>query len=89
MNKNELIESIAKEASLSKKDAGAALDATLAAITKTLKKGGKVALIGFGTFSVVKRAARNGINPLTKQKIKIKAKNCPKFKAGAKLAKAV
>jgi DNA-binding protein HU-beta len=89
MNKGELIEAIAKGAKLSKKDAGAALDTTLAAVTKALKKGDKVTLIGFGTFSVTKRGARTGINPRTGQKIKIKAKKVVKFKAGAALGKAV
>ncbi len=89
MNKGELIEAIAKEASLSKKDASAALEAVLGSVQKTLKKGNKVTLIGFGTFSVVKRAARMGVNPATGAKIKIKAKKVVKFKAGAKLAAAV
>ena len=89
MNKGELIEAIAKGASLSKKDAGAALDTTLTTIQKTLKKGDKVTLIGFGTFSITKRAARTGINPRTGDKIKIKAKKVVKFKAGAALSKAV
>jgi len=89
MNKGELIEAIAKEASLSKKDASAALEAVLGSVQKTLKKGNKVTLIGFGTFSVVKRAARMGVNPATGEKIKIKAKKVVKFKAGAKLAAAV
>jgi len=89
MNKGELIEAIAKGASLSKKDAGAALDTTLTTIQKTLKKGDKVTLIGFGTFSITKRAARTGINPRTGEKIKIKAKKVVKFKAGAALSKAV
>ena len=89
MNKGELIEAIAKGASLSKKDAGAALDTILTTIQKTLKKGDKVTLIGFGTFSITKRAARTGINPRTGEKIKIKAKKVVKFKAGAALSKAV
>jgi len=89
MNKGELIEAIAKGASLSKKDAGAALDTTLTTIQKTLKKGDKITLIGFGTFSITKRAARTGINPRTGEKIKIKAKKVVKFKAGAALSKAV
>ena len=89
MNKGELIEAIAKGASLSKKDAGVALDTTLTTIQKALKKGDKVTLIGFGTFSITKRAARTGINPRTGEKIKIKAKKVVKFKAGAALSKAV
>lgn len=89
MNKGELIEAIANEAELSKKDAAAALDTMIEAITKALKTGKKVALIGFGTFAVVKRAARMGINPATGEKIKIKAKKVAKFKAGAALNAAI
>jgi DNA-binding protein HU-beta len=88
MNKTELVEQIAK-AGLTKADAKKALDATLDAIKGALKKGDKVQLIGFGTFEVSKRAARTGINPATKQKIKIAAKKVAKFKAGAELADAV
>ena len=73
MNKAELIEEIAKKAELSKKDADAALSALTEAIGKELKKGGKVQLIGFGTFDVVKRAARTGRNPQTGKEIKIAA----------------
>ncbi len=89
MNKGELVEAIAKEAKLAKKDAAAALDAVLTTVQKTLKKGNKVTLIGFGTFQVVKRAARMGVNPATGEKIKIKAKKVVKFKAGSKLSAAV
>jgi len=89
MNKGELVEAIAKEANLAKKDAVAALDATLATIQKALKKKDKVTLIGFGTYSVVKRKARMGVNPSTGEKIKIKAKKVVKFKAGSKLSAAV
>ena len=89
MNKGELIEAVANAAELSKKDAATALDATLEAITKALKAGKKVALIGFGTFAVQKRAARMGINPATGEKIKIKAKKVAKFKAGAALTAAI
>jgi DNA-binding protein HU-beta len=89
MNKGDLIEAIAKNADLSKADAGRALDATLEAVSKTLKKGDKVTLPGFGTFSVTKRAARMGRNPATGETIKIKAKKTPKFKAGTKLVEAV
>lgn len=85
MNKGELIAAIAKDAGLTNKDAGAALDATVANITKALKKGDTVALVGFGTFSVSKRKARMGRNPQTGKAIKIKAAKVPKFKAGAKL----
>lgn len=86
MNKTELTAKIAEGAGLSKVDAKKALDATLAAITKAVKGGDKVALIGFGTFSVTKRPARKGINPQTKKAIKIPAKKVVKFKAGAGLA---
>ena len=89
MNKGQLVEAIAKAADLSKKDAAAALEATLATIQKSLKKKDAVTLIGFGTFSVTKRKARTGINPATGEKIKIKAKNVVKFKAGSKLKAAV
>jgi DNA-binding protein HU-beta len=85
MNKTELTAKIAEGAGLSKVDAKKALDATLAAIAGAVKKGDKVALIGFGTFSVTKRDARTGINPRTKKAIKIPAKKVVKFKAGAGL----
>ncbi len=89
MNKGELIDSISKGAKISKADAGRALDSTIDAITKSLKKGDAVALVGFGTFKVAKRAARTGRNPQTGKAIKIAAKRVAKFKAGATLAKAV
>ena len=89
MNKTELVEKIAAGAGLSKEDAKKALDATVAAIKDALKAGDKVQLVGFGTFSVTKRPAREGINPATKQKIKIAAKKVAKFKAGAELADAL
>ena len=85
MNKGELVAAIAADAGLTNKDAGAALDAVVVNITKALKKGDTVQLIGFGTFSVVKRAARDGINPQTGDKIKIKASKSVKFKPGSKL----
>jgi DNA-binding protein HU-beta len=86
MNKAELIAKLADDASLTKTQAGAALDSFTEAIAKTLKKGDKVTLVGFGTFSVSKRAARNGRNPQTGATIKIKAKKVAKFKAGKELA---
>ena len=89
MNKNQLIQSISKSAKLSKKQAGAALEATLDTISDAMKKGQKVALIGFGTFSSAMRKARKGINPRTKKIIKIAAKRVPKFKAGKHLSKLV
>jgi len=89
MNKAELVEGIAKEAKLSKADAEKVLNAFVNQATKALKSGGNVALVGFGRFSVAKRAARNGRNPQTGKAIKIAAKKVAKFKAGAELAKAV
>lgn len=89
MNKSELIAKMADDAEISKTQANAALDAFTGAVTKTLKKGGKVTLVGFGTFSVSKRAARNGRNPQTGAVIKIKARKVPKFKAGKELSSKV
>ena len=89
MNKTELIEKIANSANLSKADAKKALDATVEAIKAALVEGDKVQLIGFGTFSVNERPAREGINPATKEKITIAAKKVAKFKAGAELADAI
>ena len=74
---------------LTKVDAKKALDATVAAIIDALKKGDKVQLVGFGTFAVTEKPAREGINPATKEKITIAAKKVAKFKAGAELADAV
>ncbi len=88
MNKGELIEAIAKVTE-TKAAAAKVLDATLTAITKSLKKGDPVTLIGFGTFKVSKRKARIGRNPQTGKPLKIKAKKVPVFKAGAALKKAV
>jgi len=82
MNKSELIDAISDTAELTKADAGRALDATIQAISKALKKGDTVSLVGFGTFSVKKRAARTGRNPATGETIKIKASKTPSFKAG-------
>ena len=89
MNKSELIDAIAKSADISKAAAGRALDATVDAIKKSLKKGDLVTLVGFGTFYVGKRAARNGRNPRTGATIKIKAAKVPKFRAGKGLKDAV
>ena len=86
MNKAELISKLADDAGITKTQANAALDSFVEAVTKTLKGGGKVTLVGFGTFSVSKRAARNGRNPQTGAVIKIKAKKVAKFKAGKELA---
>ncbi|MBP3735500.1 MAG: HU family DNA-binding protein [Lachnospiraceae bacterium] len=89
MNKTEMVAEIAKQAGISKKDAEKALKAFTDSITKTLKKGGKVQLVGFGTFEVSKRAAREGRNPQTGAVMKIKASKAPKFKAGKALKDAV
>ncbi|GHA77816.1 DNA-binding protein HU-beta [Formosimonas limnophila] len=89
MNKSELVDFIAAEAEISKAAAGRALDAVTTAVKKTLKKGGTVTLVGFGTFSVGKRAARVGRNPQTGAEIKIKAAKVPKFKPGKGLKDAV
>jgi len=86
MNKAELIAKISEDAGVTKTQANAALDSFIEAVTKTLKGGGKVTLVGFGTFSVTKRAARNGRNPQTGAVIKIKAKKVAKFKAGKELS---
>ena len=82
MTKVELIEKMAKDADISKAAADKALNSFMDGIKKTLKKGNKVTLVGFGTFSVGKRAARTGRNPQTGAAIKIKASKAPKFKAG-------
>ena len=89
MNKSELIEAVAKSADISKAAAERALDGTVAAIKNSLKKGGMVTLVGFGTFYVGKRAARNGRNPRTGASIKIKAARVPKFRSGKALKDAV
>lgn len=89
MNKAELIESIAKEADLSKAAAGNVVDAVTAAIVKAVSKGDTVTLIGFGTFKSSKRAARTGRNPATGAAIKIAASTVPRFTAGATFKTAV
>ena len=89
MNKTELVEKIAAGAAITKVDAKEALDAAVAAVKDALIAGDKVSLIGFGTFSVNERPAREGINPATKAKIKIAAKKVAKFKAGVELAEAL
>lgn len=87
MNKAELIDAISANAKLTKADAGRALEAAVDAIEKTLKKGDRIALVGFGSFTISKRAARTGRNPQTGKEIKIAAKKVVKFKAGADLSK--
>jgi len=89
MTKADLIDKVASSAGLSKADAGRALDAALDSITKSLKKGQKVTLVGFGTFSVAKRKARMGRNPRTGEEIKIAASKTPKFTPGKMLKRAV
>ncbi len=86
MNKSELVDAIADNSRLSKADAKRALDGVTASIEGALKKGDKVSLVGFGSFSISKRAARTGRNPQTGKEIKIAAKNVVKFKAGADLS---
>ena len=85
MNKTELVSAVAKQAGLTNAQSKAAVDAVLDAIAGALKNEDKVALLGFGTFSVNERPAREGINPATKQKIQIPARKVVKFKAGAQL----
>ena len=89
MNKGELIDAIAAHSKLTKADAGRALEATIETLEKQLKKGDRIALVGFGSFSISKRAARMGRNPQTGKEIKIAAKKVVKFKAGSDLAKKV
>ncbi|RRC98422.1 HU family DNA-binding protein [Prevotella sp. OH937_COT-195] len=89
MNKTELVKKIAEGAGLSQVDAKKALDATIDTIKEALANNDKVALVGFGTFSVAVREAHEGINPRSKEKIQIPAKKIAKFKAGAELADAL
>ncbi|HDH53779.1 MAG TPA: HU family DNA-binding protein [Nitrospirae bacterium] len=89
MSKGDLIESVAKTAALSKAKASLAVNAVFDSISASLKKGKSVSLVGFGSFSVVKRKARNARNPQTGETIKIKATKAPKFKAGKNLKETV
>ncbi len=89
MKKVELVEAVATKAGLTKADATRAIDATFAAITKALTKGDRVPLVGFGTFAVSKRAAREGRNPRTGETVKIAARKAVTFKAGSALKEAV
>ncbi|MCK5678744.1 MAG: HU family DNA-binding protein [Flavobacteriaceae bacterium] len=89
MNKSDLIEAMAADAGISKAAAGKALDSMMANVKGTLKKGGKLSLVGFGSFSVAKRAARDGRNPQTGATIKIPARNVVKFKPGSELKASV
>ena len=86
MNKGQLVDAMASEAKITKASATRALDAFINSTSKTLRKGDKVTLVGFGTFSVVKRAARTGRNPQTGKEIKIASRKVAKFKAGTDLA---
>jgi DNA-binding protein HU-beta len=89
MNKGDFVSAVAESAELTKADAGRAVEAVIEVITKALKKGDSVALVGFGTFLARKRAARTGRNPRTGQQIKIKASKNPSFKAGKALKDAL
>jgi DNA-binding protein HU-beta len=89
VNKGDLIEKIAADAKLTKTQAAAAFDTVIGSVTASLKKGQKVTIVGFGTFSVSKRKARTGRNPQTGAPIKIGAKKVPKFTPGSELKKAV
>lgn len=89
MNKSQLIEAVASDSGLTKADSARAVESVIGTITKTLKKGDEVGITGFGKFSVVKRAARQGVNPRTGERVKIKASKAPKFSAGASLKAAV
>jgi len=82
MNKAELIEEVNNKTGLTKKDTGNVIDAVTDTIQKTLSKGEKITLVGFGTFQVIERKARRGVNPRTREAIQIPAKKVPKFKAG-------
>jgi len=89
MNKSQLVDAVASDSGLSKADSARALDSLIASVTKSLKKGDDVSITGFGKFSVVKRAARQGVNPRTGERVKIKASKAPKFTAGAGLKQAI
>ncbi|MCW3029814.1 MAG: family DNA-binding protein [Solirubrobacterales bacterium] len=89
MNKSQLIEAVASDSGLTKTDSARAIESLLDTVTRTLRKGDEVTITGFGKFSVVKRAARQGVNPRTGERVKIKASKAPKFSAGASLKQAV
>jgi DNA-binding protein HU-beta len=89
MNKSQLIEAISSDSGLTKADSARAVDSLVATVEKALKKGDDVSITGFGKFSVVKRAARQGVNPRTGERVKIKASKAPKFSPGAGLKQAV
>jgi DNA-binding protein HU-beta len=89
MNKTQLLDAVAADSGLSKTDTAKALDSLVGTVTKSLKKGDEVVITGFGKFSVIKRAARQGVNPRTGERVRIKASKAPKFTAGAGLKQAV
>jgi DNA-binding protein HU-beta len=89
MNKSQLIAAVSSDSGLSKVDTARAIDSLLDTVTRTLKKGDEVSITGFGKFSVVNRKARQGVNPRTGERVKIKASKAPKFSAGATLKQAV
>ena len=89
MNKTEFINAVAEKSGLSKVDAKKAVDAFVETVSSELKEGGKVALLGFGSFSVAEKSARKGVNPKTKQPIEIPARKSVKFKAGAELTEII
>lgn len=89
MNKDELIDAVASKTAIAKKEVATVVEGVLDEVTKSLSGGGEVKLTGFGTFSISKRAARQGVNPRTGEKIQIAATNAPKFKAGKGLKDAV
>jgi DNA-binding protein HU-beta len=89
MNKSQLIAAVSSDSGLSKVDSTRAIESLLDTVTRTLKKGDEVSITGFGKFSVVNRAARQGVNPRTGERVKIKASKAPKFSAGATLKQAV
>jgi DNA-binding protein HU-beta len=89
MNKSQLIDAVASDSGLTKTDSARAVESLLHAVTKTLKKGDEVNITGFGKFSVIQRAARQGVNPRTGERVKIKASKAPKFSAGASLKQAI
>ena len=89
MNKTEFINAVAEKSGLSKVDAKKAVEAFVETVSSDLKEGGKVALLGFGSFSVAEKSARKGVNPKTKQPIEIPARKSVKFKAGAELTEII
>jgi DNA-binding protein HU-beta len=89
MNKSQLVDAVAEDTGFTKVDAGIAVESVIDTVTRTLKRGDDVNITGFGKFSVVKRAARQGVNPRTGERVKIKASKAPKFSAGASLKQAV